>query len=430
MSVFMQPIYTQTVGAGGVASVTFNNIPQGYTDLKILVSVRATTTAAYYDNAITINGDTASGSYSFTELTGPGNASPYSGRGTTATSLNTPYEGSDSTSNTFTNTEIYIPNYNSGNQKQIIVDAVTETNAASTQMRLQAWLWHKTNPVTSITFTANPSLLFAQYSTFTLYGVAEQYSTQTPVAPTIGSVTDQAGFASVAFTPTTPDQAVTYAVTDSSSNTTYGSSSPIVAPVTLGSSTTFTAKAINNLGTASSATSGAITSANSYSSISTFVNTNNFGVGYIYFTNIPQNYTHLQLRAFVRCATSSNQLPVFIQFNGDGSSNYTEHSLQGDGSSATSGSQGASTSIGWYSFAGASTTSGVFGVGVLDILDYTNTSKYKTVRGLSGFDNNGSGDVNLTSGAWLNNFSPITSITLSPYGGALQYSHFALYGIA
>ena len=41
MSVFLQPIYTQTVGSGGASSIAFNNIPQTFTDLLIKMSVRA-----------------------------------------------------------------------------------------------------------------------------------------------------------------------------------------------------------------------------------------------------------------------------------------------------------------------------------------------------------------------------------------------------
>jgi aspartate/tyrosine/aromatic aminotransferase len=36
------PIYTQTVGSGGALSIAFNNIPQFYTDLKVVISGRTT----------------------------------------------------------------------------------------------------------------------------------------------------------------------------------------------------------------------------------------------------------------------------------------------------------------------------------------------------------------------------------------------------
>ena len=59
MSVFMQPIYTQTMGAVGAQSVTFNNIPQGFTDLVLEVSGRGTDpTQIFTDAILSFNGET------------------------------------------------------------------------------------------------------------------------------------------------------------------------------------------------------------------------------------------------------------------------------------------------------------------------------------------------------------------------------------
>jgi predicted patatin/cPLA2 family phospholipase len=75
------------------------------------------------------------------------------------------------------------------------------------------------------------------------------------------------------------------------------------------------------------------------------------------------------------------------------------------------------------------TGANIFGAGVIDILDYANTNKYKTVRALSGHDNNGSGYVNFESGLWMST-SAITSIKLFTAGNVYaQYTQFALYGI-
>jgi hypothetical protein len=72
----------------------------------------------------------------------------------------------------------------------------------------------------------------------------------------------------------------------------------------------------------------------------------------------------------------------------------------------------------------------VFGTFIIDILDYANTSKYKTQRGLGGADLNGSGYISFNSGNWRNT-NAITSISLTPLYGSqfAQYSSFALYGI-
>jgi hypothetical protein len=152
----------------------------------------------------------------------------------------------------------------------------------------------------------------------------------------------------------------------------------------------------------------------------------------IVFSGIPANYTHLQLRMNSINASAQS---VIMQFNSDTSSNYAKHALFGNGSSASAGGYATQSyiNIQGYSIAGG-TPNPV--VGVVDILDYANTSKLKTVRILSGFDANGSGEVSLNSGLWFKAGSGVTSdavttitLKLESGGNFAAYSHFALYGI-
>ena len=55
----MTKIAIVTVGAGGVASATFNNIPQSYTDLVILLSVRTTASEEVSSLNISLNGSSS-----------------------------------------------------------------------------------------------------------------------------------------------------------------------------------------------------------------------------------------------------------------------------------------------------------------------------------------------------------------------------------
>jgi aspartate/tyrosine/aromatic aminotransferase len=175
MSVFLQPIYTQTVGAGGAGSITFNNIPQTFTDLKIVISARCNNTN--YDNLmLRFNSDTTVANYSTTNIYGDASGG-YSERVLNAYSLN--YAGgslpnANSTANTFGNMEVYIPNYLSANYKQIITDNVAENNSATTYIRVtsSASLYRSTSAISSISIFAYTTL--AQYSTFSLYGVLRQ----------------------------------------------------------------------------------------------------------------------------------------------------------------------------------------------------------------------------------------------------------------
>lgn len=168
---------------------------------------------------------------------------------------------------------------------------------------------------------------------------------------------------------------------------------------------------------------------NSYESIET-ITIPSGGSSSVTFSTIPSTYKHLQIRALFQCNTSGEQL--MLRFNGDSSSaNYTLHQFGGDGSAAfstgfaTGSMTGARTAVRTQATSGSS-----FGGGVVDILDYTNTNKYKTVRSLGGADNNGSGEILFRSALWLNTTS-ITSINcvVSNGGTMSQYTHLALYGI-
>ena len=147
--------------------------------------------------------------------------------------------------------------------------------------------------------------------------------------------------------------------------------------------------------------------------------------GSVTFADIPQTYKHLQLRTLGQTTTG---YPIGIRFNGDTSSNYVYHVLQGNSASVAAGVATAQTSIATVAAGGATTNA--FGGGVIDILDYTNTSKYKITRGLTGYEVGTSGTVYFYSGLWMSN-TPITSITLidTNNGNMITNCRFSLYGI-
>jgi len=152
-------------------------------------------------------------------------------------------------------------------------------------------------------------------------------------------------------------------------------------------------------------------------------------VASIEFTSIPATYTHLQIRGIVRSTPVGAADEIRIQFNSDTTTNYSTHQLFGDGGAAGAGNDVSFTYMyGIYTVAGSGLTNN-FGAAVFDILDYANTNKYKTLRTLAGYDNNGSGYVLYRSGNWRST-SAITSIKLSNAVPSLaQYSSFALYGV-
>ena len=156
-------------------SVTFANIPQtGYTDLKIVVSGRTSGT----DSPVKIEFNGVTTGYSWRRIYGNG-SSASSLSGTDAYSLHV--DTSSMTANTFSNSEIYIPNYRSSNQKSFSVDTALETNGTAGELFMLACLSTTTAAITSITLTHLNTTLVAN-STFSLYGVAALGTTPT-VAP-------------------------------------------------------------------------------------------------------------------------------------------------------------------------------------------------------------------------------------------------------
>lgn len=153
------------------------------------------------------------------------------------------------------------------------------------------------------------------------------------------------------------------------------------------------------------------------------------------FDNIPQTYTHLQIRALTRTTRATTTGDFWLmRFNGDTTSSYFyNHNLLGDGTSALANQSGAGTGIYVERVASANLNTNVFAGTVLDILDYRNTNKNKTIRHLSGYDNNSAtnvGQIYFGSGLWMKT-NAISSIEIRSGTSSdfVTNSTFALYGI-
>ena len=159
-----QLIESQSLSSSA-ASVTFSNIPQTYKSIKILVSVRGTADTA--NSRVTFNGSTAN--VSDRVLFGNGLVG---GSFSDASILYSLQNRSTSTTNTFANFEVTVPNYSSTTQnKAVSIDAVDENNGSAANQYLVAGLFSSTSAVTSATVSPN-SGNFDFGSTFTLYGLA------------------------------------------------------------------------------------------------------------------------------------------------------------------------------------------------------------------------------------------------------------------
>jgi hypothetical protein len=147
------------------------------------------------------------------------------------------------------------------------------------------------------------------------------------------------------------------------------------------------------------------------------------------FINIPNIYQHLQIRLIARGSTAGTGVSsLLVRMNSDSGTNYSYHELSGDGGSASAYGIGTQAQI----FNGLIANSGVnaspFSAVIIDILDYANTNKHKTIRSIGGYDSNGGGYIQLMSGRW-GSADAINAIRLDVTNSFLQNSHFALYGI-
>ena len=154
------------------------------------------------------------------------------------------------------------------------------------------------------------------------------------------------------------------------------------------------------------------------------------GASSITFSAIPQTgYKHLQVRAMAQVNSGSTSTGgIRFQFNSDTGSNYSLHRLYGTGSAVSADGYSSQTTAYAGTVSGSGSTN-IFGASVIDILDYANTNKNKTIRTLGGADTNGAGIIMFPSSAWYNT-SAINTITVtSDSGNFTQYSQFSLYGV-
>ena len=164
-------IASSTVGSGGAASIDFTSISSTFTDLCLKVSARTNRAASSDYLKIGFNSLTTGITY----ITLEGNASTATSFGTAAAAqFIGEVNGDTSTASTFSNFDIYIPNYAGSTNKSFSVDSVTENNASganSAFANLTAELWSSTAAINAIKISVGVGTLLLQYSTAYLYGV-------------------------------------------------------------------------------------------------------------------------------------------------------------------------------------------------------------------------------------------------------------------
>ena len=167
----MTPIYTRTL-TGIVYTILFNNIPQTFTDLKVVISGRTDANAAFDGGpSLFFNNATTGTNHSQTAITGNGSAATSSRTADIAVYFGD-VSAATGTANTFSNTEFYIPNYTSNNFKSLTIDNVAENNTTTAYQNLRAGLWRNSAAITSIGIFGG-SGNWVSGSTFSLYGITK-----------------------------------------------------------------------------------------------------------------------------------------------------------------------------------------------------------------------------------------------------------------
>jgi hypothetical protein len=135
-----------------------------YTDLKLVFTTRSTAGTSAESDLIQFNGSTSNFN----------NKRVYGFGTTTGSDTNNRWiafsDAGGATANTFSNSEVYIPNYSSSNNKAFSSEGVQEDNSSTAFVGLAAGLWSDVAAITSIRIT-NSSGDYVSGSSFYLYGI-------------------------------------------------------------------------------------------------------------------------------------------------------------------------------------------------------------------------------------------------------------------
>ena len=146
------------------------------------------------------------------------------------------------------------------------------------------------------------------------------------------------------------------------------------------------------------------------------------------------DYQHLQLRITARTTSSSPSRTVAMRLGDtggvDSGANYANHLLFGNGSTVVSDAASSVNQIELGNLASHSSIPNERGAAVIDILDPFSSSKYTTIRSLSGEEN--LGRVYLSSGLWMDT-AQVDRISIG-CGGSFNLSfasdtRISLYGL-
>ena len=149
-------------------------------------------------------------------------------------------------------------------------------------------------------------------------------------------------------------------------------------------------------------------------------------------TSISSSYDHLYGVVSARSDDTGDHDQCLLILNNDSGSNYPYMFVGATTDSVSSGYSLIATSFAWPHVPATDAVADYFGTFTFWIPDYSNTTHYKNLIGLSTVPNNSTANYEWLlysgTGAWADT-SAVDQITLSCGNNFVQYSTFTLYGI-
>jgi hypothetical protein len=170
----MTKLFTTTVGVGGTASVTFSNIPQNYTDLKLVILGRDDRSGqpnGDFSLQIGFGGTINTGSIYTSKRMGGNGGSAFSDGGTSTSMSLGMLTSATATTNAFGSNEVYISSYSGNSFKSISCEGASENNATTAFITLNAGLISTSSPITDIKISSTFGTILNQHTIVTLYGI-------------------------------------------------------------------------------------------------------------------------------------------------------------------------------------------------------------------------------------------------------------------
>lgn len=169
-------ISTYTVPASpSISTITFTVIPQTYTDLMLMGSLK---TSRLADNDFIkgyFNADTTDGNYAgFLCYNGGSNniaGGTFAALGAPRYFGDVPASGSSNNTNWFSGTRIWIHGYTDSYVKSYGAEGVQPSNNSAQLLTYGSGRWNGTAPITDISFTCGVTGPWKEFSTISLYGI-------------------------------------------------------------------------------------------------------------------------------------------------------------------------------------------------------------------------------------------------------------------